>query len=107
MNSTVMTLEKTKTVVLSKPIEAPGGKLRYEQIELKEPVLLQVEQFYECQSSKNAMAAMKLLIALVSGGIPESILSNMAFTDYKKCEAYLMGFLTFDPLKAGNELPSM
>ncbi|MBL5827650.1 phage tail assembly protein [Serratia fonticola] len=107
MNNTEITLEKSKIIVLSKPIEVSGGKLRYEQIELKEPVLIQVEQFYERQSTKNGMSAMKLLIALTSDGVPEAAISHMDFTDYKECEAYLMGFLTFDPSNTGKEQPPM
>lgn len=94
-------LEKSKTITLSKKLEMADGKIVYESLDLKEPVLVQVEQFYECQRNKNSMAAMKLLIALVSS-VPESVLGNMDFTDYKQCEAYLMGFLTFEPLKGGS-----
>ncbi|WP_447877516.1 phage tail assembly protein [Serratia fonticola] len=94
-------LEKTKSITLSKKLEMAGGVMVYESLDLKEPVLAQVEQFYECQRNKNSMAAMKLLIALVSS-VSENVLGNMDFTDYKKCEDYLMGFLTYDPSKGGN-----
>lgn len=92
-------LDKTKTIVLSKPLEM--ANVRYEQIDLKEPALAEVEQFYEMQRAKNSMAAMKLLIALNSS-ITEKALGSMAFTDYRKCEDYLMSFLTFDPSTDGN-----
>ncbi|HGM7154179.1 TPA: phage tail assembly protein [Serratia marcescens] len=92
-------LDKTKTIVLSKALEM--ANIRYESIELKEPALAEVEQFYETQRSKNGMAAMKLLLALNSG-ITEKVLSGMAYTDYKKCEDYLMSFLTFDPSADGS-----
>ncbi|OKP27662.1 phage tail assembly protein [Serratia fonticola] len=94
-------LEKTKNITLSKKLEMAGGVMVYESLDLKEPVLAQVEQFYECQRNKNSMAAMKLLIALVSS-VPETVLGNMDFTDYKKCEDYLMSFLTYVPSMGGN-----
>jgi hypothetical protein len=47
------------------------------------------------------MAAMKLLIAL-NAGVTEKALGAMAFTDYRKCEDFLMSFLTFDPSTDGN-----
>lgn len=92
-------LEKTKIIALTKPLEM--ANIRYEQLELKEPLLADVEQFYETQNSKNSMAAMKLLLALNSG-LTEKTLAAMAYTDYRKCEEYLMGFLTFDPSKDGS-----
>ncbi|CAI1642635.1 phage tail assembly protein [Serratia proteamaculans] len=92
-------LDKTKTIPLSKALEM--GNVRYEQIDLKEPALAEVEQFYEQQKNKNSMAAMKLLIALNSS-ISEKVLGGMAFTDYRKCEDFMMSFLTFDPSTDGN-----
>lgn len=94
-------LEKNRTVQLTKNLELPGGKVVYDVLELKEPVLVQAEQFYERREQKGALSAMKLLISLVSG-VPEGPLSNMLFTDYKQCEAYLLGFLAFDPSKDGS-----
>lgn len=94
-------LEKSKTIPLSKKLEMANGTIIYESLDLKEPVLDQVEQFYECQRNKNSMAAMKLLIALVSS-VPEKVLGTMDFTDYKECEDYLMGFLTYKSLTGGN-----
>ncbi|MBK0004381.1 phage tail assembly protein [Erwinia sp. S38] len=93
-------LEQTKSIPLSKPLEL--ANVRYEQIDLKEPVLSEVEQFYELQRSKNGMAAMKLLIALNSG-LTEKVLGGLAYTDYRKCEDYLMGFLTFNPSETGKD----
>lgn len=92
-------LEQTKTITLSKPLEQ--ANVRYEQIDLKEPVLSEVEQFYEMQRSKNGMSAMKLLISLNSG-LTERVLGSLAYTDYRKCEDYLMGFLTFTPSEDGS-----
>ncbi len=94
-------LEKSKTIKLSKKLELANGTVVYESLDLKEPVLVQVEQFYECQRNKNSMAAMKLLISLVST-VPESALGNMDFTDYKECEDYLLGFLTYKTSNGGN-----
>ncbi|MBQ0955990.1 phage tail assembly protein [Serratia symbiotica] len=93
------TLDKKKTIVLSKALTM--GDVRYEHLDLKEPVLAEVEQFYDIQRAKNSMAAMKLLIAL-NTGVTEKALGSMAFTDYRQCEDYLMSFLTFDPSPDGS-----
>jgi len=92
-------LEKNKTIPLCKALES--ANVRYEHLDLKEPALAEVEQFYEMQRSKNGMAAMKLLLAL-NTGVTEKTLSGMAYTDYKKCEDFLMSFLTFDPSADGS-----
>ncbi|TDB43324.1 phage tail assembly protein [Photorhabdus luminescens] len=95
-------LETTKTIVLNTPIESNDGKVRYEQIDLKEPVLIQVEQFYEAQNKSNhSIAAMRLLISLVSS-IPESVLKKMAISDFHKCQEFLLGFLDSKRSIAGN-----
>lgn len=86
-------LEKTKIIPLSKMLEDKTQKTAWEQIELREPVLLEVEQFYDKEAKASPLAAMRLLISLVSG-VPESVLGRMAFTDYQECEEYLLGFLT-------------
>lgn len=95
-------LEKTKTVRLCKALDMAGN--RCEQMTLREPFLAEVEQFYMMQRDKDAMAAMKLLIALVSG-MSERALAAMAWTDYRCCEDYLMGFLTWSPSANGSSLP--
>ena len=59
-------LERTKIIVLTTPLEDVAQKTRYEQLELKAPTLSQAEQFYEKQSSSTSLAAMRLLISLVS-----------------------------------------
>ncbi|WP_439069977.1 phage tail assembly protein [Serratia nevei] len=94
-------LEKNKTITLERPLELPGGKVIYESLELKEPVLVQAEQFYERREQKGALSAMRLLISLVSG-VPEGPLGNMLFTDYKRCEEYMLGFLSFEPSADGS-----
>ena len=43
-------LEKTKTIVLCRALTV--GEIRYEHLDLKEPALAEVEQFYELQRAK-------------------------------------------------------
>ena len=43
-------LEKTKTIVLCRALTV--GETRYEHLDLKEPALAEVEQFYELQRQK-------------------------------------------------------
>ena len=47
-------------------------------------------------STRTSLAAMRLLIALVSG-TRESVLQPMDFLDFRKCEEYLLSFLTWKP----------
>ncbi|MEX6250077.1 phage tail assembly protein [Providencia hangzhouensis] len=95
-------IEKTKTFTLNTPIESNDGSVRYEEINLKEPVLLQVEQFYAEQAkSASSLPAMRLLIVLVSG-IPDPVIKKMAITDFAVCRDYLQSFLAFNPSKNGN-----
>ncbi|HBN7019218.1 TPA: phage tail assembly protein [Escherichia coli] len=89
-------LDRTKTVVLTVPLEDTAQKIKYEQLELKAPTLSQAEQFYEKQGASTSLAAMRLLIALVSG-VRESVLAPMDFLDFRRCEEYLLGFLTWKP----------
>lgn len=93
-------LEKTKVIPLSKMLEDKTQKAAWEQIELREPVLLEVEQFYDKEAKSTVISAMRLLISLVSG-IPESVLGRMAYSDYKQCEEFLMGFLAYSSSKGG------
>ena len=58
--------------------------------------IFQAEQFYEKQSSSTSLAAMRLLISLVSD-TRESVLQPMDFIDFRKCEVYLLSFLTWQP----------
>lgn len=88
--------ERVKVIPLSKPLIDDAEKTRYEQLELKAPTLSQAEQFYEKQAASNSLAAMRLLIALVTG-TRESILQPMDFIDFRTCEVYLLGFLTWKP----------
>ncbi|AVX38518.1 phage tail assembly protein [Yersinia massiliensis] len=89
-------LERTKTITLVKPISHDATKTTYEFIELSEPVLLQVQQFYDEQAKSGALSAMGLLISLVSN-VPREAIKKMAFTDYKSCEVYMMSFLAYSP----------
>ncbi|ARZ01736.1 phage tail assembly protein [Yersinia ruckeri] len=89
-------LERTKTITLVKPIGHEAMKTTYEAIELSEPVLLQVQQFYDEQAKSGALSAMGLLISLVSN-VPREAIKKMAFTDYKACEVYMMSFLAYSP----------
>lgn len=97
-----MEIEKKKTFTLSTPIESNDGTVRYETIDLKEPVLFQVEQFYAEQAkSPSSLPAMRLLIVLVSD-IPDSIIKKMSITDFVVCRDYLQSFLAFNPSANGS-----
>lgn len=86
-------METTKTIILSKALESNDGKIRYEEINLREPVLIEVEQFYDVQNkATNSLPGMRRLICLVSE-VPETELKKMAITDYKQCRDFLTPFL--------------
>lgn len=89
-------IERVKTIQLTAPLEDVVQKTSYTQLELKAPTLSQAEQFYEKQTSSTSLAAMRLLIALVTG-TRESVLQPMDFIDFRKCEEYLLSFLTWKP----------
>ncbi|MDE9618250.1 phage tail assembly protein [Citrobacter freundii] len=89
-------IERVKTIQLTAPLEDLTQKISYTQLELKAPTLSQAEQFYEKQTSSTSLAAMRLLIALVTG-TRESVLQPMDFIDFRKCEEYLLSFLTWKP----------
>ncbi|PHM22909.1 phage tail assembly protein [Xenorhabdus budapestensis] len=95
-------MEKTKVIQLSKPIESNGGKEVYPEIHLREPCLIEVEQFYEMDKKSNPLAAMRLLIALVSS-VPETVLKKMAISDFRQCEAFLTAFLAYTPSNNGSD----
>ncbi|WP_426576607.1 phage tail assembly protein [Xenorhabdus stockiae] len=94
-------MEKTKVVQLSRSIESNNGKEVYQEIHLREPVLIEVEQFYEADRKSNPLAAMRLLIALVSS-IPETVLKKMVISDFRECEAFLTRFLAYTPFDSGS-----
>jgi hypothetical protein len=89
-------LERTKTITLIAPLEGAEKNVTYESLQLKAPALVQVEQFYERQATQTSLSAMRLLICLVTG-VPEGQLQKMDYIDFKKCEEYLLGFLTWKP----------
>lgn len=94
-------IERVKNIPLDVPFEDKAQKILYESLTLRAPTLSQAEQFYETQAAKSSLAAMRLLIALTAGGIPESVLQQMDFIDYRKCEDFLMGFLTWSASPGG------
>lgn len=85
-------LERVKIISLVKPLEDTTKKMTYPELELKAPTLSQAEQFYEKQAASTSLAAMRLLIALVTD-TRESVLQPMDFIDFRKCEEYLLSFL--------------
>ena len=87
-------IERVKTIPLTVALDDAAEKTTYTQLELKAPTLSQAEQFYEKQAASTSLAAMRLLIALVSR---ESVLQPMDFLDFRKCEEYLLSFLTWKP----------
>lgn len=87
-------IERVKTIPLTVALDDAAEKTTYTQLELKAPTLSQAEQFYEKQAASTSLAAMRLLIALVSG-TRESVLQPMDFLDFRKCEEYLLSFLTW------------
>lgn len=92
-------METTKTITLSKPLESNDGKVRYEEVNLREPCLIEVEQFYnEMDKTIGSLPAMRLLIVLVSG-VPDQAVKRMAISDFVECRDFLMGFLTLTPGK--------
>lgn len=98
-------IERLKEIPMDVPFEDTAQKILYESLTLRAPTLSQAEQFYEKQAAKSSLAAMRLLIALTSGGIPETVLQKMDFIDYRKCEDYLLGFLTWRSSPSGKNEP--
>ncbi|WPU25002.1 phage tail assembly protein [Cedecea neteri] len=98
-------IERTKQFALDVPFEDTAQRITYDTLMLRAPTLSQAEQFYEKQSATNSLAAMRLLISLTAGGIPESVLSKMDFLDFRKCEEYLLTFLTWSASASGRSGP--
>lgn len=87
-------MDETITIELSRPLEDKATKTEWTEITLKEPVLIQVEQFQDkLRATNNSVTASRFLIHLVSG-VSESALKMMAISDYKKCDAWLNRFFT-------------
>jgi len=89
-------LERSKTIILVKPISDNSGKQTWKSIDLHEPALAEVQQFQDEGKKGDPLNAMALLITLLSG-IPREVIKKLAFTDYKACEVYLLGFLMYSP----------
>lgn len=83
-----------ETITLAKPITDNATKQEWAEITLKEPVLIQVEQFQDkLRSTNNSVTATRLLISLVSG-VPENALKYMLLSDFKKCDSWLNRFFS-------------
>ncbi|PBI78633.1 hypothetical protein A9993_02370 [Rahnella victoriana] len=89
--------EKSIVIPLDKPLADAGGKLVWESIPLHEPALIEVNQFFEKQKTEGALAAMGLLISLLSG-IPPQVVKRIPFTIFKQCEVFLLTFLNYSPV---------
>ena len=88
--------DKTILIPLEKPLADASGKLVWESIELHEPALIEVNQFFEKQKTNGALTAMGHLISLLSG-IPPQVVKRIPFTVFKRCEVFLLRFLNYTP----------
>ncbi|QII37514.1 phage tail assembly protein [Rouxiella badensis] len=93
-------VESTTVIVLPKALQDGKGEQNWAGIDLVEPCLDQVDQFYKTQTVKGGLVAMSTLIAEISG-IPAQVINRLPFTDYKRCEGYMLGFLNFSPTTGG------
>lgn len=98
----VTPVESSTVIVLPKALEDGKGEQRWLGIDLCEPCLDQVDKFYKTQTVKGGLAAMSALITEISG-IPSQVINRLPFTDYKRCEGYMLGFLNFSPTAGGGE----
>lgn len=90
------------SVTLSRQLEDSNGKQSWVSIDLSEPCLEQVDQFYKTQAVKGGLIAMAALVSELAG-IPLPVINRLSFTDYKRCEAYLLGFLNYSPIAGDGE----
>jgi len=95
-------VESSTVIVLPKALEDGNGEQRWLGIDLSEPYLDQVDKFYKTQTVKGGLVAMSALITEISG-IPSQVINRLPFTDYKRCEGYMLGFLNFSPTAGGGE----
>lgn len=102
----VMQVEISTVIVLPKALQDGKGEQSWAGIDLGEPCLEQVDQFYKTQTVKGGLAAMSALIAEISR-IPPQVINRLTFTDYKRCEGYMLGFLNFSPTAGGGETASL
>jgi len=98
----VTPVESSTVIVLPKALEDGKGEQRWLGIDLCEPCLDQVDKFYKTQTVKGGLVAMSALITEISG-IPSQVINRLPFTDYKRCEGYMLGFLNFSPMAGGGE----
>ncbi|MDC9607257.1 phage tail assembly protein [Xenorhabdus griffiniae] len=72
--------------------------MTYEELHLREPCLIEVEQFYDAQAKNlnSSLPAMRRLIALVSGAT-ETALNRMSISDFNQCREFLLVFLSGKP----------
>jgi hypothetical protein len=100
-------IERIKIIDLDVPFEDKKQNIRYENCPCERRRCLRLSSFMRNRRKKSSLAAMRLLIALTAGGIPESVLQQMDFIDYRKCEVYLLGFLTWTASRSGSNAPQM
>ena len=95
-------LESSTVILLPQLLEDSKGQQSWNGIDLCEPTLQQVDDFYKEQSAKSALVAMAALISDLSGIAP-AVINRLPFTDYKRCEGYLLGFLNYSPTTGSGE----
>ncbi|WP_226790049.1 phage tail assembly protein [Rahnella sikkimica] len=88
--------QSSTIIMLANPLQDSAGKRSWSSIDLSEPNLEQVDQFYKTQTVKGGLTSMSALIAELSD-IPPEVINRLPYTDYKSCEAYLLGFLNYSP----------
>ncbi|WP_374572521.1 phage tail assembly protein [Phenylobacterium sp.] len=84
-------LPDTLDVPLRKPLEQPDGSL-LERLSLREPTAGEIEAFA-------AKASGIFAVSLISG-VPEQVVRQLPAREFKKAEAYLLGFME-DALPTG------
>lgn len=95
-------LESSTFILLPQLIEDSKSQQSWSGIDLCEPTLQQVDDFYKAQSAKSTLVAMAALISDLSGIAP-AVINRLPFTDYKRCEGYLLGFLNYSPTTGSGE----
>ncbi|WP_434627653.1 phage tail assembly protein [Chromobacterium sp. CV08] len=77
------------TLALRKPIAL--GDEKYHVLELREPLVDELEKFHEQLEKKTPIFATKFLISLVSD-VPVAAIGRLGARDFKAAEAYLANF---------------
>ncbi|WP_392563202.1 phage tail assembly protein (plasmid) [Orbus sturtevantii] len=89
--------ESTKVITLITPIANNDNSLKYESVQLREPTILEMENYYnDIKSNNNHLSAVKKMVSLMSA-IPMEITNKLKWRDFKNCESYLMGFFDYTP----------